>query len=169
MAQIERESKSTISVQAKEEKEGGAIITENLVKTLSGKRTFQEVSSMNVTEKDIERGKRRETGAAWAKGQEREQSNRGDALFGLITEMVSSVNKVTASLSVPSSTSSANSATTSANAATPSITTSTLSSSDTSIRLVDVEMELQEMHHTQEALSTSIVDICEAQQDIWAS
>ena len=166
---MERESKPTISAQAEEEKERAAIIRENLVKTLSDKRTFQEVSSIDVTEKDTKRDKRRKTGEAWAKGKEREQSDRGDALFGLITEMVSSVNKVTASLSVPPATSSANAATSSANAATTSATTTTSSSLDTSIRLDVVEMELQEMRHTQEASSADIVDIREAQQDIRAS
>ena len=73
---MERESKPTISAQAEEEKERAAIIRENLVKTLSDKRTFQEVSSIDVTEKDTKRDKRRKTGEAWAKGKEREQIGR---------------------------------------------------------------------------------------------
>jgi len=60
-----KQAKNVQSKQIKEEKEKAAIKQQNLTKTLSEKRTFQEIATVDLTDYDTIRDERRKTGQAW--------------------------------------------------------------------------------------------------------
>ena len=101
MVKCRKEERDTpISSQVDKGKAKAAIVRENLVKSLSQKRTFVELEDALIDFKaDSKREQRRKTGTAGAKGKEKESSLDEGELIGLMKEMVTLVKSITASIS----------------------------------------------------------------------
>ena len=153
-----------VSSQAEEDKAKAAIVRENLVRSLSQKRTFVELEDAPIDFKaDSKREQRRKTGTAWAKGKEKETLDEGE-LIGLMKEIVTSVKSITASMSATSG-AAATPGATSVAAATPEATSAAATTPGDS-RLDVLEMEVQEMRQMQESSNADIANIRESQQEI---
>ncbi|KAF8458119.1 hypothetical protein BGX38DRAFT_1265407 [Terfezia claveryi] len=100
----EKQAKNTQSTQIKQEKEKAAIKRLNLTKTLSEKRTFQEVAMVNLTDSNSVRDKRRKTGQAWASSKDKEMQEHWDRMdrrdeetLGLIRDILNTISSPTIS------------------------------------------------------------------------
>ncbi|KAF8434464.1 hypothetical protein BGX38DRAFT_1219473 [Terfezia claveryi] len=84
----EKQAKIAHSTQIRQEKEKAAIKRQNLGKSLSEKRTFQEVAAVDLTDGDTIRDKRRMTGQVWASGKDKEMQENWDRLDRRTEEML---------------------------------------------------------------------------------
>ncbi|KAF8415346.1 hypothetical protein EV426DRAFT_630077 [Tirmania nivea] len=122
----EKQAKSTQSTQIKQEKEKAAIKRQNLTKTLSEKQTFQEVATVDLTDSDTIRDKRRKTGKAWASGKDKEMQENWDRLDHRDAETLALMRDILNAIS----TSSANASSANASSANASSTNSESSSAN---------------------------------------
>ncbi|KAF8434665.1 hypothetical protein BGX38DRAFT_1219010 [Terfezia claveryi] len=104
----EEQAKNAQSIQIKQEKEKAAIKPQNLTKTLSEKRTFQEVATLDLTDSDTVRDKRRKTGKAWASRKDKEMQENWDRLDRRDEETLALMRDILNAISATPATSSAN-------------------------------------------------------------
>ena len=141
-----KQAKVAQSVQIKEEKEKASIRRNNLMKSLSQKRTYQEVAAsatIDLTDSDSTsiRDRRHKTGEAWKKGKEKEKKAENQALLlsewerqdkeslVVMKDMMLEVIKTVMNPTISESTSAASTSTSAASTSTSAASTSTSASS----------------------------------------
>lgn len=152
----EKQARNAQSPQIKQDKEKAVINHQNLSKSSSEKRTFQEVqATVDLADSDTVRDKRQKTGEAWASGKDMQEN--WDRLDRRKEEMLALLRDILNAISATSATPSANTPSTNPNIpATPTASTASTHSSEPSAsasstdrRLATLEAEISEMHATQ--------------------